>query len=407
MKKNLIKCSLITLLALPFLVGCNAKGYVETRTEEEVVNELAQAVVAEVGVAYSKFSGDGVVLGDTDLVTTVNEKVWDEDQVGLNFSIKYTIVPMEAYTRDYLYLNEAGDKLTSIVVTTEELAEFPTATSLGGAAYTLKAKVTFEGYGEGFVAPKGLTTTDSFVGQEVATKNWNALVKTIKSGTLTEVKGSAISGDMVVIRGRVSAAYNWIYEEIYRGVMITDGDDGILLYAGCLQASFYDSADGEMKIKINDIIEVYGEVSPYNGLFEVKPRTIRVVTEQALIDAIKPNAFREPTVEDFVKYKMADTGALVRVTGLLVNMTKIALGKLKTGEHWVIELKNSDGKKMNMSVNYHVGADVQTAIKDFLSNLNGATFTMSGMVSATSSIIDISAVMIGDTPVIDSFVKNS
>ena len=405
MKKNLIKCSLITLLAIPFMVGCNAeKGYKETRTEEEIVNELANVVVAEIGVGYSKFSGDGVNLGDNALITTVNEKVWEEDEVGLNFTIKYSLTPMESYPRDYLYINEAGDTLTSVVVGESELEGFPTAKSLGGAAYTLKAKVTFAGYGEGFVAPSGLKTTDEFVGKEIVSKNWNALVKTLKSGTITEVKESAKGGEMALVRGRVSAAYNWIYEEVFRGVVITDGDDGVLLYAGCLQTSFYESATSEMRIHLNDIIEVYGEVSPYNGIYEIKPRTIRVVEEQDLIDAIRPTAFRNQTIEEFNEYEEKDTGALATVHGLKLDMTKIALKKLSTGEHWVINLKTEEGVKMNLSLNYHVGSDVQEAVRTFLSNLGAdQTFSMNGMVSATSNKIEISGVVIGNTPVIDSF----
>lgn len=407
MKKNLIKCALITLLSVPFMVGCNAeKGYKETRTEEEIVEELSAAVVAEIGVSYSKFSAEGVNLGDTELITAVNEKVWEEDQVGLDFTIKYSVSALEEYPRDYLYLNEAGDTLTSIVVTAEELESFTQAKSLGGAAYRLTAEVTFKGYGEGFVAPKGLKTTDEFVGKVVANKGWSALVKTIKSGTLTEVKEECKSGDMVVIRGRVSMAYNWVYEEVFRGVGITDGDDGILLYAGCLQASFYESATSEMRIHIGDIIEVYGEVSPYNGLFEVKPRTIRVVTDQAMIDAIAPTVLRTQTVEEFASYKEEDTGALATVEGLKLDMTAIGLSKLKVGEHWVINLKDSEGHKMNLSLNYHIGAEAQEAVRTFLLGLSKSdTFNVNGMISETSNKIEISGVMIGTTPVIDSFSK--
>ena len=405
MNKRIIKSVLLPLLALPLLAGCGNKGYKETRSEEEVVKQLAANVVAEIGVSYSKFSAEGVNLGDNELVVNVNQKVWEEDQVGLNFKVAYTVTPQEQYPRAYLSINEAGDTLTSVVVTEDEIASFPMAASLGGAAYFLKASISFVGYGEGFVAPNGLSVTETFVGQEVATKQWNALVKTIKSGTISEVKASAKATDMVVIRGIVSAAYNWIYEEIFRGVVISDGDDGILLYAGCLQASFYDSATGPMKIKQGDVIEVYGEVSPYNGLFEVKPRTIRVITEQALIDAIKPAAFREPTIDEFKAFTQKDTGALVKLSGLLLNMTSIALSKLKVGEHWVIELKNSEGKKLNMSVNYHVGAENQEGIRTFLKGLSGAEFTMEGMVSATSNVIDISAVAIAEQTVLEGFSK--
>ncbi len=407
MNKRIIKSVLLPLLALPLLAGCGEKGYKETRSEEEVIKALAANVVAEIGVSYSKFSAEGVNLGDNELVVDVNQKVWEDDQVGLNFKVAYTVTPQEQYPRAYLSINEAGDTLTSVVVTEDEIASFPMAASLGGAAYFLKANISFVGYGEGFVAPNGLTTTETFVGQEVANKQWNALVKTIKSGTISEVKASAQATDMVVTRGIVSAAYNWIYEEIFRGVVISDGDDGILLYAGCLQTSFYDSATGPMKIKQGDVIEVYGEVSPYNGLFEVKPRTIRIITDAETIAKIKPVDYRKPKVEDFVKYKTEDTGALCTVTGLYLNMSKIALNKFEVGTHWVISCKDSEDRAVNVSANYHVGAEVQEGLRTFLKDLNGGAFAITGMVSETSNKIEISLVAIGTKGALENLSKAS
>ena len=405
MNKRIIKCTLLPLLAFPLLVGCGNKGYKETRSEEEVIKQLAANVVAEIGVSYSKFSAEGVNLGDNELVVDVNQKVWEDDQIGLNFKVAYTVTPQEQYPRAYLSINEAGNTLTSVVVTEDEIASFPMAASLGGAAYFLKASISFVGYGEGFVAPNGLTVTNTFNGQEVATKQWNALVKTIKSGTISEVKASAKATDMVVIRGIVSAAYNWIYEEIFRGVVISDGDDGILLYAGCLQASFYDSATGPMKIKQGDVIEVYGEVSPYNGLFEVKPRTIRVITDAETIAKISPVGYRTPSTEDFLKYSTSDTGALCTLSGLKLGISAIALAKLEVGAHWVIACKDSNNKTINVSANYHVGGTVQEGLRTFLSGLAGGEFSITGMVSETSNTIEVSLVAIGEKGALENLSK--
>lgn len=398
---KLFKYSLLALIAVPVLAGCNG-GYNETRSEEQVLTDVTNQIIAEIGVAYSKFSSDGVAPGENELVTNVTKYVYEGDTVGLNFSISYTVVEQENYARDFLYISDDGSKLISVTVGDSEIASYPVASSLGGAAYFLKGAVKFEGYGEDFKVP-GLKTTDDFVGGVTGEKSWNALVKSVFVGTMKEIKEESIAGNMVVVRGRVTAAYSWIYDEVFRGILLTDGDDGILLYAGCLQDSFYDSADGEMKIKKGDIIEVYGEVAPYNNLFEVKPSRVSIISDQVLIDSIAPTTYREPgSVTEFLKYKASDTGALAKLDGLYINMSKIALSKLEAGEHWDISCKDADGKVITISLNYHVTSEQQEAVREFLKNLNGASFSLVGMISAYGSI-NFAPVAIGDKTVVESF----
>ena len=407
--KNLKAFPFIFLLALPALAGCGGDKYVETRTEEEIIMGLGAQAMSEIGVSYSKFSADGVTPGTHRLVTEINQKVWEGDEKGIDFTVSYSLTPKEEYDVPYLSLNAEGTILTAQMMPTSAVAgnKYPQASSLGGAAYVLSASMKFKGYADGFVAPKGLTTTSSFVGQEIQKKNWNALSNIVKSGTIAEIKAKydltegdekINAGDTIYTTGRVTAVYDWSYEEIFRGVVITDGYRGLLLYAGCLQSAFYDQNKTQL-IKEGDIVAAYGKVSPYNGLFEVKPELVRKVEDPEEIAKSAPVAYRTETVAALKKLKESQTGDLVKVEGLKVYDTKANIEALSPGQHWTIKLNDAaDAKKViNTGVNYHIGDAQQTAIQDFLLAAKEAksVFNFTGMVSATNSEIDLGPVRIG------------
>ncbi len=410
----------IFLLAVPALTGCGGDKYVETRSEEEVVNALGLQAMSEIGVAYAKFAYEGVNPGENTLITEINQKLWDGDQFGLNYTISYTLTAKENYDTPYLSLNEAGNVLTAQMVPSSAITaeNYPTAASLGGAAYTLGAKMTFKGYAEGFVAPEGLTPSSEQVGKEVKKQNFNALSKIVKSGTIGEIKVAydssdketkINSGDYVYTTGRVTAAYDWKYEEIFRGVVITDGSRGILLYAGCLQASFYDDANSPAKIKEGDIIAVYGQVSPYNGLFEVKPSMINLVTSDTEKAKIAAPTYREETYETFNKLKESDTGDLVKVQDLHLYDTVSTINKLKPGEHWVIRLANAENKTINTGLNYHIGEGQQEAIRNFIieAKTSNKTFNFTGVITATNSKDELGAMMVGNKTSLQCYELNA
>ena len=420
--KHLKALPIIFMLAIPALAGCGGDKYVETRTEEEIVNGLGIQAMSEIGVSYSVFSSDGVTPGDHKLITEMNQKVWDNDQYGINFSITYTLVAQEQYEENYLSLNPDTMVLTCRMVPDSAITEakYPVGASLGGAAYTLTAKMTFKGYADGFVAPKGLNKTDSLVGSEIKTQKWNALARCVKSGTIGEIKAAYNStntetkindGDYIFTTGRVTAAYDWQYSEIFRGVIISDGYYGLLLYAGCLQKAFYDENQQPL-IKEGDIISIYGKVVPYMNLLEVKPETINIVNSQSEKDAIAPVAYREGlSVEDTLKLKFGFTGDLIKLTNLKVYSTKSQIEKLVEGDHWEIKVSGTaeGAKPIEIAVNYHVGAAAQTAIKNFLLDTRnqGKTFNFTGVVSATTGKIQITPMVIGNVPCIDQFVRNA
>ena len=389
---NFKKITIAALLVLPFIAACSGgNSYKETRSEEELINELSASAISEIGVGYTKFASDGVAFGETKLTMTVNQKVWEGDEFGLNFSLEYSLAAQESYTSNYLMLGQDGDSLLAELVVARDLEGYDIASALNAAAYTLSAKLTFDGYAEGFVAPKGLKTTDSFKGKVVATKSWNALVKAAESGTLDEVRKAA-KGSMVFTSGIVTAAYDWSYDEIFRGVIIADGTSGALLYSGCLQTAFYDDANSAAKIKVGDVVEVYGEVSPYNGLFEIRPQVVRVTTDAATVAALHEPTFRTVTADEVAASKQENTGDLVRVEGLKLkagtDIASLVVGKDEKNEyhHWTLTCVDSGDKEVQIYVNYHIGEDAQNAIKTLLSGLNGGTFTFQGILSAYNAM---------------------
>ncbi len=393
---KIVKLSLLGLLAMPILAGCGKQPevYHEERTEVEIIDQLIKAAVSEVGVEYAKFSATGVAVGETGLVMTVNQKVWEGDEFGMNFKFEYTLEEQEDYAKDYLVLNEGKDKLVADIVDSAEIAahpEYAIANSLNGAAYNLKAKVSFTGYADGFVAPEGLERAETLPTKEMD-KTWAVLVKCTFNGTIAQVKVNTDDGDMAITRGKVVAAYDWSKGGLYTGMVIADGGSGMLLYAGKISDLCFDK-DGNALIKKGDYVEIYGLVSPYNGLFEVKPQNITKldpVEDAAKIALIADPVFTGYTVAEINGGGIEITGNLATVSGLKLVATDESkksladeLSGLSTGAHWTLNAINAAGEKIVIYVNYHIGADAQTAIKTLLSGLSATeTFTFKGMVSA-------------------------
>ncbi len=376
--KKMLKTSLLLALALPVMVGCNkGPSYKETRTEEDLILELAQQALAEVGVGYASFSSTGLAYGDNDLITSVNEKVWEGDEIGLNFSIKYTLIPQEDnFPKEFVTLSEEGDKLIAGLVKMEELSEVGKA--LEGAAYTLKADVYFDGYGENFKV-NGLTTTDTFLDQKISTKSWNAIAKVAKvAATLGQLKATTKNNDYVIFQGVYNAWYSDGYDELYSGAFIANGNDAIMIYAGTITEDFFDAETKELKIHAGDAVEVFGRVSPYNGLYEVKPISVTKITDQSVIESIATPVENPMTVTQVNESKIDATGKLVTLTGLKI---KELPKELKIGSHWTIKAEDASKNEITIYVNYHVGEAAQTAIKTVIEGLGESTFTFHGVLS--------------------------
>ena len=406
--KNNLKLIALAMLVAPIIAGCDkpAPGYIETRTEQEIVEELADASLLDVGVGYNKFSSEGVNFGETELTVNINQKVWEGDKAGLNFEFTYQVIPQESYTTEFLKLTdkEGVPTLEADIVTPLDIDSYPQAKVLGAALYILRAEITFTGYAEGFKAPSGLKITTDFVGQKISNKSWNALVKTTQSGKISEVK-SAKSGDLVITYGRVTGAYQWTSDQLYSGLWITDGTDGLMLYAGTITEDFFDES-GALAINVGDVVRIYGEAAPYNGLFEIKPKSAVKVTDQSIIDTIAPASYPTITGAELKAMTVVDTGNIVKMSGLRLNSLDgsktVNPSSLNPGSHWTLNC-NDGTTDVTIYVNYHMGNDAQTAVKNFLSSLtSGQTFSLTAAVSSYNAM-QLNPLCVGNASVASSF----
>lgn len=388
--KNVIKLSILAAIAACGLSACGQQpgGYQEKRSEEEIIAELSTEALNDLGVAYAKFANEGLAYGNNELILSVNKKVWEDDKVGLDFTISYTVSqfdPTEVFIKEFVKLNDTKDKVVADLVVASDLENCPTSKALGGAAYKLNAQMTFKGYGEGFVAPSGLKITDNFVGKVVNNKSWNAVDKITKSGTITEVKESAVDGDTVLFYGRICGWFNPACDDgdegAFRGLWVGDGNDAVMLYAGSITKDAKGD-DDKIKFAMGDVVMVYGVVSPYNGLFEVKPNKLVAVTDESIISSIAPVTYNEYTGDAFNKLQTKDTGKL----SILRNCTlKSDLSKKTPGSHIEAKVVAEDGTEVSLYMNYHYIN--QTAALDFLKALSAnQKFDMYGTVSAYNGI---------------------
>lgn len=381
--KKIIKIGLLSVLSVAALAACGEPAYEEKRTEVELISDCANQIIADLGVQYAKFSNEGLVYGKNELTMTANQKEWDGDKVGLNFTIAYTLAQFsvdDVFPEEFVKFNAEHDALIAELVLADDLILAPASKLVGGAAYILTAEVKFNGYGENFVAPKGLTPTNTYVGQSMASKSWNALAKTTKSGTITEVKETAQSKDMVLFYGRVYGYFNPTKDELYTGLYVGDGDDGVMLYAGNISEACFDEND-HMIIDIGDTVMVYGQVSPYNGLFEVKPSKLEKVDDPAIIANIEDPVFNTYTGAELNALEEKDTGRMAKVNGLRL-ITDVS--KMSAGDHLTIKAKDDQNTEVTIYLNYHY-RDQKTAL-DVLKGLNGGAFNAFCTVSSYNGI---------------------
>lgn len=385
MKKKLVSLLLTSLIIAPALSACNNEK-VEPIDEGETVSAVALKAVNNLGVIYSTFSSDGVLFGETNLETRTVAMINDEDEKGLIFSVSYQVTPMYEYSKEYLKL-VAGEEGTKLVVDEIVLKDdLPKdAQTLGGAAYTLKGTFRFEGYEEGFVAPKGYTPTDQYIGTTVS-KSWNSLVKVTTIGDFQTIKGVQ-ANEYVLFYGRFGGWYDKGKSELYSGAFVYDGDDAVMIYAGSITEDFYGEGD-TLLIQPGDPVSVFGYASPYNGLFEVKPKKVTKLAESdPHVAGIKALEYKHYTVEELNKCGVSDTGRFVETEALKIK--ELPSKDYTVGKHWTIKaISAADAtKEINIYVNYHVGEESQTAIKAFLDDAKAGdkAFTFKGVLSAYNS----------------------
>lgn len=398
MKKSIISLGLLSLLSIGALAGCGEKKPeepIETRTEEQIIVDNGAEAVKLLNPALESLSSTGLSYGESKSLTTL---------VTINSSHQFTVTyslnafPGTSYAREYLTLQDdssatMGKKLVTDAPTSEELgdADF--------AKYQLKYTMNFKGYVEGATAPKGVEYTTKYINKEICKDaNVNVKVLPVKMAKIKDAKSLA-SGTVVSTYGYIVGWLNPVNGQIHNGVFIQDGTDGLQLYAGNISTVMWPEGATEPALKIGDLVHVVGKISPYNGLFEVKPSVLEKVASKPEVEVATPKVYN--TLAELVKKDGEDltsadilqrSGEWVQINEpLTITSTQEEITALKKGAHWNIKAQNEDGLEITVYINYHIGddavaQDAQEEIRTlFLANL-GKSFTYCGYTSAYNAI---------------------
>jgi hypothetical protein len=265
MKKS-IKTLLLTLLLAPTLVACGgSKDPGETRTEEEIIIENAAIALGQVGITYNNFSTSAGITKDTTLIDKVNVD-------GYNFTFAYTVEAL----LDYGTNNWVKVEGCTLKVTVPEDTQLP-AENKSFAAYKLKGAPTFAGYDEDFVAPKGLTITDQYIGTTYTGGEWNIRVNAMKTLVLSIAElytNTALKSDKtrVITYGVYAGSEN--HEEMFNAasnkfcVYFDDGDYSLATYDNSL-TELPDLVIGQ-KYKITGVFSnYYDTIQIKNPVYEL------------------------------------------------------------------------------------------------------------------------------------------
>lgn len=370
--KNIIKLSLLTILALPAMVGCANKG-----GSKEDLEKVAKTAAAEVGVAYSGYAGsDGLGLAGAKLIT---EYTVDETY---NFKFEYSVAPInKAYEIEYLKVEEA--KLVVEIPTFAELEAqgFSGATYAG---YKLSAKIKYAGVAEG-KKEQYASYKDKEVGEG---SHWNIRInaETVKPvwQKISEARLKE-KGETVVTTGYVTAFMNPVQDSEYsNGIWIADGADGMMLYGSSLTAYFG-------ALHIGDMIMVIGPASPYNGLFEVNGPTIAFVdtTPEPIAQPVWTEV-NEATLATYDAVKANDP-VIIRDAIITSDVSETTVG---TG---AISLDVKVGNTTyTYYLNKHTSAEHRQAVIDKINANVGKAVTIKSILGYNSGKLQITGCVITD-----------
>ena len=202
----------------------------------------------------------------------------------------------------------------------------------------------------------------------------------------------SMSGDIVGARGYITSIY-----PDYDALTIQDGDYALTIY----KVQAYSNAG----FKIGDYVEAAGSWAPYNGLAE-----IGWVKRLEVVDPVEHNATL-PTVHDITPADFKDWyDALTPTEQFLTSLYDLDSARVKVDEPMTIlraEDRNGaelaladlpvggthaniilgagvgeDAVEIKLSLSYHIGTEVQQAIKDKVMAAGlGAEITFDGILS--------------------------
>ena len=367
--KNLIKISLLTMMAAGMLVGCSSGN--KKDSGKSGLEAAATSSINTVGVAYGAYSSSsGISIGGAKLIT-------EHVEGDYKFSISYTVqVVDKQYTIDYLKVE--NNKL---------VVEIPTFTELEGdgvtatyAAYKLNGSFKYAEY-----LGAGTDKDADKINKEIKTHSWNIRINAEKVKPVWQKISEArqkTKGETVVTTGYVTGFMNNVDGDEYKnGVWIADGNDGMMLYGGNLA--------GVMGvIEIGDMIMVAGTASPYNGLFEINPSSI-TKTDSA------PEEIAQPVWKQLSESELGALAAVNANDPLLIKGATITadVDSLKADGAMTIAVKLGN-TSINCYVNKHTNAAQREALVAHLKANKGKTVDVKSIGGWNSNTFQITVAQI-------------
>ena len=341
--KNFLKLSLLALFAVPVLAGCGA-------SDNSKAKEEAKVAFSQIDPAYSSFaSSDGLGLAGAGLVMEY------KTENGYDFKFDYSVAPMQGktYSIEYVKINKNVNTLEVEIPTFEEL-NTDGSKSINYAAYVLTAKALYKD-------------------KEVDTRTWNIRINAeeIKPQvqTIADAKATRKENETVVTYGYVYGYYSYDVNHFYTGVYIGNGADGMLLYAGKLTNYFN-------LINIGDLVMVIGKAAPYNGLFEVKPDSIKTINYD--IEGVTKPTITTLSGLEYKALSSTAAGNLVKMENLTLVSDISNKTDFPKGAHWTLKAKDSEEREITIYVNYHVKNAVMEEIRTLFTSNPGKTFNFTG-----------------------------
>lgn len=371
---KLLKLSALSLLALPLLAGCGKAN------DTKGLQEAAKQAVAEVGVAYTGYSGsEGISLAGGKLIQEYTHDIY-------KFAFTYSVAPnAKAYQVEYLKVEDG--KLVVEIPTFDEL-ETQGFTGATYAAYVLSAKVTYKGVVDG-QKEKYAKQVDKEVAFEKNPAEWKIRINAEKVKPVWQKISQArlkAKGETVVTTGYVTAFMNPVQDSEYsNGVWIADGADGMMLYGNSLVAYFG-------ALHIGDMIMVIGPASPYNGLFEVNGPTI------AFVDTT-PEPIAEPVWTKIGESELSSYGAVNANDPVIIENAEITtdVSSMTAKDSTAINLSVKVGSKtISYYLNKHTATAHRQAVIDAIKANAGKKVTIKSVLGWNSDKLQITGCVIVD-----------
>ena len=317
--KKLLKTALLAAVMFPALTAC---PQVEPIDEETVIIENAITARGQAGISLVNLASSTGMTKDVPLKTSVEVD-------GYKYKMEYTLNALFEYDRNWVYI-EDGSAGKVLKCQQPGQSDLP-ADNNNFAIYALTVTPIFTGYVTDFVAPAGLTTTDTFVNKKYTDLKQKYNVRVNAGITLTLDNASQLYGNnqlknnetRVIVHGKYAGA-------LVQADKFDASSSKFCLYFDNGAYSFvaYDESVQAIpsNLVVGQVYKVYGVYSNYYNTIEVKNY---VISEPDSGVTVAEPVKTEITGSNLKDYNHASTTSVVTNA----TITKVEVGYGSGFEH--------------------------------------------------------------------------